>query len=206
MVLLDGKVVEDAETWFNKRRPEIVRLIEENQYGRSPEAPADMTFDLFDKGTAVFEGKAVRKQVTIFFTKDTSQYKMDLLIYLPANTKKPVPLFLNVSFSPNASVTDDPGVKAGFAWGRDGEKIPAQRGGQFGRLNIDQFISQGIGIATVYYGDIEPDFAAGIEHGIRGYYLKPGMSSPAPDEWGAMPADYDIFLKFIKMHFSGLEE
>jgi hypothetical protein len=49
--MLDGKPVRDAKTWFTKRRPEIVRLFEENQYGRAPERPADMSFDVLDKGT-----------------------------------------------------------------------------------------------------------------------------------------------------------
>src|SRR5262245_28067770 len=39
-----------AKTWSKKRRPEIVRLFEENQFGRSPGRPAGMSFDVFDKG------------------------------------------------------------------------------------------------------------------------------------------------------------
>jgi len=188
LVLLDGKAVKNAETWYKERRPEILRLIEENQYGRVPEAPKEMAFNVFDKGTPALEGKALRKQVTIYFTKDTSNYKMDLLIYLPANSAKAVPLFLNVSFAPNGSVTSDPGIKPGSSLGKDGKRVPATPGGRFGRINAEQFISQGIGFATVYYGDIEPDFATGIKYGIRGYYLKPGMTTPAPDEWGAISA------------------
>lgn len=188
LVLLNGKKVNSAAMWNKERRPEIVRLIEENQYGKMPGVPKDMKFNVFDKGTPALEGKAVRKQVTVYFTKDTSNYKMDLLIYLPANATKPVPLFLNVSFAPNGSVTSDPGVKPGSAWGRDGKRVPAIPGGRFGRINPEQFISEGIGFATVYYGDIEPDFATGIKYGIRGYYLKPGTTYPAPDEWGAISA------------------
>jgi hypothetical protein len=188
LVMLNGQKVKNAKTWYAKRRPEIVGLFEEFEYGRAPEAPKDITFNVFDKGTPVFEGKAIRKQVTVYFTKDTSNYKMDILIYLPANTTKPVPLFLNISFSANASVTADTGVKKGFVWGRDGKRAPARSGGQFGRMNVDQFISQGIGFATICYGDIEPDFATGIKYGIRGYYLKPGTTYPAPDEWGAISA------------------
>jgi hypothetical protein len=41
--LANGKRVRDAKTWYRKRRPEIVRLFEENQFGRSPEAPAHIT-------------------------------------------------------------------------------------------------------------------------------------------------------------------
>ena len=188
LVLLNGKTVKDAKTWYNERRPEIVRLIEENEYGRAPGVPKDMTFNVFDKGTPAFDGKAIRKQVTVYFTKDTSNYKMDILIYLPANATKPVPLFLNISFSPNANVTTDTGVKKSFVWSKDGKRVQAPAGGQFGKVNIDQFISQGIGFATIGYGDIEPDFPTGIKYGIRGYYLKAGLSSPAPDEWGAISA------------------
>lgn len=188
LVMLNGKPVKNAKTWYQKRRPEIVRLIEENEYGKTPAVPKDMTFNVFDKGTLVFDGKAIRKQVTVYFTNDTSNYRMDILIYLPANAVKPVPLFLNVSFTPNSSSVADPGIKRSYIWGRDGKKVPAPIGGQFGKQNVDQFILQGIGFANIYYGDIEPDFGDGIKYGIRGYYLKPGMKSPEADEWGAISA------------------
>src|SRR3954452_9218454 len=48
--LLNGKPVRDAKTWYGKRRPEIIRLFEENQFGRSPDAPTGLMFDVFDKG------------------------------------------------------------------------------------------------------------------------------------------------------------
>jgi hypothetical protein len=147
-----------------------------------------MTFKVIEKGNPAFEGKAIRRQVTVYFTKDTSSYKMDLLIYLPANAKGKVPLLLNVSFSANESTIQDQGIKNGFIWGRDGKRVPAPKNSPFGRLNILPFIEQGIGVATVYYGDIEPDFAWGIKYGIRGYYLKPGTSKPGPGEWGAIAA------------------
>lgn len=188
LVLLNGNKVKDAGDWYKLRRPEILALVEKYQYGICPGVPADMTFNVSDKGTPVPGGKAIRKQVTVYFTKDTSDYKMDILIYLPANTTKPVPLFFNVSFTANINITDDLGIKAGMVWGRDGKRVKAQPGNQFGRINIDQFLSQGIGVATVYYGDIEPDFAKGIKYGIRGYYLKPGIKYPSDDEWGAISA------------------
>jgi hypothetical protein len=188
LVMLNGKKVKNAKTWYKKRRPEIVRLFEEFEYGRAPERPKDMTFNVFDKGTPALDGKAIRKQVTVYFTKDTSNYKMDILIYLPADASKPVPLFLNLSFSANATAANDPGIKAGYIWGRDGKKVPVPRKGGFGRMDINQFLSQEIGYANIYYGDIEPDFAEGVKYGIRSYYLKPGTSYPAPDEWGAISA------------------
>jgi hypothetical protein len=49
LVLANGKPVRDAKTWTEKRRPEIVRLFEDNEYGRSPGRPAGMIFDMFDR-------------------------------------------------------------------------------------------------------------------------------------------------------------
>ena len=52
-----------------------MKLVEENQFGIAPGKPADMHFKVFDKGTPVFEGKAIRKQVTVYFSKDTVSIK-----------------------------------------------------------------------------------------------------------------------------------
>lgn len=181
----NGEKVRDAKTWIEKRRPEIVKLFEEYQFGKMPPRPADMHFDVFDKGTEVLNGKAIRKQVRVYFNKDTN-YKMDLLIYLPKSSK-PSPLLLVINFFANSSVVDDAGVRQGQIWNREGKKVPAQAAA-FGKINIDTFITQGLGIATVYYGDIEPDFKTGYKYGIRGYYLKPGANYPADNEWGAISA------------------
>lgn len=187
-VLADGKRVRDAKTWYRKRRPEIVRLFEEQQFGRSPGRPAGMSFDVFDKGTPALNGKAIRQQVTIHFSRDKAGPKMDLLVYLPAEARKPVPVLLNLSFTANSNVVDDPGIKPGEVWGRDKKRIAAPKGSNFGKLDVLPFLAGGIGVATVYYGDIDPDFPGGIQHGIRALYLKPGQTEPAPDEWGAIAA------------------
>ena len=185
--MADGKPVKDARTWTEKRRPELIRLFEENEYGRAPGRPRDMSFDVFEKASPAFDGKATRRQVTIYFTADKAGPKMDLLEYLPADAKKPVPLLLNISFSANSSSVDDPGVKPGEIWGRDKTRVPTPKGG-FGRINPLPFLSAGIGVATFYYGDVDPDFLGGVGLGIRAKYLKSGASEPAPDEWGAISA------------------
>ena len=51
----DGKPVRSVKDWA-KRRPQIVRLFEEDQYGRAPGRPSGMTFDVFDKGTRSLGG------------------------------------------------------------------------------------------------------------------------------------------------------
>ena len=187
LVLANGKPVRDAKTWNGQRRPEIVRLFEENEYGRAPERPAGMSFEVFEQATPALDGKAIRRQVTVYFSKDKTGPKMDLLIYLPAGATKPVPLLLNVSFSANSSTVDDPGIRPGEVWGRDQKRVPAPKAG-IGRINPVPFLSAGIGVATVYYGDIDPDFLGGVPYGVRALYLKPGQTEPAADEWGSIAA------------------
>src|ERR1700722_9746003 len=56
LTLANGKPVRDAKTWNEKRRPELVRLFEENEYGRAPGRPAGMSFDVFEKAAPALDG------------------------------------------------------------------------------------------------------------------------------------------------------
>jgi len=186
LTMNNGKKVTSAGMWMKERRPEIFNMYQQIQFGKAPGKPAELKFDVFDKGTPVFSGAAIRKQVTVYFTKDTTDHKMDLLIYLPVSAQKPAPLLLNVSFVPNSLSVADSGVKKGYMWTRDGKKVPATQTA-FRKFDVEKFITNGIGVALVYYGDIEPDFAGGLPYGIRSQYLG-GKEKPAPDEWGAIAA------------------
>ena len=188
LVLQNGEPVRDAETWYNRRRPELVRLFEEHQYGRTPAAPEDMWFEVTEQAGVAFDGQAVRRQVTVHFTEDPEGPKMDLLVYLPANAEGPVPMLLNISFSPNAAVVADTMVHLGTMWSpQTRERVPARRASQT-RTPIERILSEGFAFGTVYYGDIDPDFMGGATLGIRALFLEPGQTEPAPDEWGAISA------------------
>jgi hypothetical protein len=188
LVLANGKPVRDARTWYDKRRPEIVRLFEENEYGRAPGRPPDMTFDISDKDTPAFDGKATRRQVTIYFSKNKSGPKMDLVVYVPAAAGKPVPLLLNIGFSANSVVVKDAAIKPSEVWGKDHKKVPSNQSMALGRTNVERLIDAGFGFATFYYGDVDPDFLGGVPFGVRALYLKPGETEPAPGEWGSIAA------------------
>src|SRR5215217_8843096 len=134
----DGQAVTSAKIWTQKRRPELVKMVEEIQFGKMPPAPKDLKFNAFDKGTPALNGKAIRKQVTVYLTKDTSDHKMNLLIYLPVAAKKPVPLLLNISFAAYNQIIDDQGLLVGNIW-KDGKKIKADKPSVFGKMNVEQF-------------------------------------------------------------------
>lgn len=192
----DGQRVTDAKTWFEKRRPEIFRLFEENQFGRAPARPAELTFDVFDRGTPAFEGKALRKQVTIYFTASRTEHFVDVLLYLPANATGPVPVLLQFNWGPNnlAVGASDPGVKIGRQWSptekkrlsADSAAGPARGPGR--NLNVMQTLEHGIALAIFNYTDIDPDALDATAQGVRSIYFQPGQKEPAPDEWGAIAA------------------
>lgn len=190
LVMANGSAVRDEAMWFGERRPEILRLFEQHQFGRAPGKPAELTFDVFDAGTPALDGKATRRQVTLYFDAERTGPSMDVLLYLPAEANAPVPIFLNVSFSANSNVVEDPGIEPGEVWSREERAKVAARDGRrgFGRVDVTPFLEAGIGFATVYYAALDPDFLDGISLGIRGAYLEPGRTDPAPDEWGAIGA------------------
>jgi len=189
LVLENGQRVRNAAAWHQRRRPEIFRLFETNIYGRSPGRPPKMAFEVFEAGVPALGGKAIRKQVTVHFFGQGAGPKMDILFYLPAPAKKPVPLILTLNFSGNHRIAADPGIKIGEVWDRNRKvklAAPEKAGATSDRWEIEKLLAQGYGLATIYYCDIEPDFIGGMQYGVRPLYFKPGQTEPAPDEWGAL--------------------
>jgi hypothetical protein len=189
LVLNNGRRVRNAKTWWKKRRPQILEIFETQQFGRSPGRPADESFEVTDKGTLALGGKALRKQITIHLLKDPAAPVIHLLLYVPAAARKPVPVLFSISFTAVSSSVDDPGITPETIWNpRTNTRVPAGTSRFFRPMNILPVIDAGFGYATYYYGDVDPDYAAGFSHGIRAWYLKPGETERGPDDWGSIAA------------------
>ena len=186
----DGGVVRDAETWQQRRRPEVLALLESQMFGRAPGRPEAMSFELTSIDKAALGGLAVRKEVAI----NLSGHVLNLLLYLPAQAQGPVPVFVGLNFGGNHAVNADPGVRVAQVWRktREMEKAavgpPTARGTEAGRWQVEMILARGYGLATMYYGDIEPDFDGTIASSVRARYLRAGESRPGPGEWGAIGA------------------
>jgi hypothetical protein len=189
LTLNSGKPVRDAKTWWKKRRPEIVAMLETQQYGRAPARPADESFDVFDPGSPALDGKAIRKQVRIYLSDDKTGPGIQLLIYLPAASKKPAPMLLSINFGAVQDAVEDPGIKPETVWdGKTDTRVTPKEGRHFGHLDVQPLLAAGIGVATFYYGDVDPDYPEGFAHGIRAHYLKPGQKERDADDWGSIAA------------------
>ena len=196
LTMQNGEKVTDAETWYKRRRPEILRLFQTNVYGRSPGRPENATYELTSLDPTALGGAAVRKEVTVSFSARKDGPKMVLLIYLPLRGQKPVPIFLGLNFAGNQSVSSEPGIKISKEWMRDNPRdglvnhraTEKSRGTAAGQWQVEKIVARGYGLATIYYGDLDPDYDDGFQNGVHPLFYKPGQTKPATDEWGSIGA------------------
>jgi (4-O-methyl)-D-glucuronate---lignin esterase len=175
LLMQNGTKVDTAEKWGATRRGEILRLFEEHVDGRSPAPPDHVDFDITSTDANALGGKATRKQVTLYVTGKRDGPTIDLLLYLPNAAKKPVPVFLGLNFYGNHTIDADPGIKLSERWMRANSKMGVvdnratedARGRAANRWPVVMIVDRGYTLATVYYGDIEPDFPGGWKMGLR---------------------------------------
>jgi len=194
--LSDGSRVTDAQTWRMKRRPEILELFRKYVYGRAPIVrPENMSFEVFDYGRQALGGLATRKQITVNFTGAEDGPEMDILIYLPNAVEKPVPTFVILNFGGNHTICSDPAIKLSESWMRSrgtgvvkNRATEESRGRASSRFPIEVILKRGYGLATIYYGDIDPDFHDGFKNGVHPAFDKLIDGERAPDAWGSICA------------------
>ena len=192
----DGRKVSDARTWRTIRRPEVLRLFETQVYGRSPGRPEDMTFSVTGVDKQALDGSATRKEVTVYFIGDKGGPKMDILIYLPNDAKRPVPVFLGLNFYGNHTIRNDPGITLSKQWMRsnpsmgivDHRATEQSRGSGSSRWAVEKILARGYALATIYCGDIDPDFDDGFQNGVHPLVYREGQTEPEPDQWGTIAA------------------
>jgi len=191
LVCTDGTKVINSDLWRQKRRAEILRLFEEHMFGKAPGKPQAMTFVTTSISKNALDGKATRKEVTVYFTGRQQDPNMSILIYLPNSGSRPVPLFIGLNFQGNHAIHTDPGITITKSWMRsdgDHRATPDSRGKASSRWPVERILERGYGLATIYYGDIDPDFDDGFKNGVHPLFYKEGQTKPAPDEWGSIAA------------------
>ncbi len=183
LLLLNGQTVADSSAWWQKRRPEILVLFENEVYGKTPSLTLPVSFRVTATGKSALDGKAVRKEVTAYFTADEKGPFMRILIYLPVSSN-PVPVFVGLNFSGNHTICDDPEITLSDSW----QAAEHKRGEDSASWPVKRIIERGFGLATIYYGELDPDFDDGFLNGIHPLFYKPGQAKPLPNEWGSVGA------------------
>lgn len=195
--LNDGTAVTTKEQWQKQRRPELLRMLQSEEYGQPPRGLADLKFEVTEEKKDALDGKATRKIVHIFLKKHPAWSGMDLMIYIPNEAKRPAPAFLGLNFGGNHAASTEKDVplprdyakKAGSS-----NRVPKNpedaRGSAADSWPLELALARGYAIATAWYFDIEPDYLGGWEKGLRGAVAqeKPDPRWDAERSWSAIGA------------------
>ena len=172
--LTNGQPVSDAETWRKQRRPEILKLFQEEIFGRIPDNTPKVKWEVTATDPKAMNGKAVMKKIVGQMGDKDDGPRMNLTMYLPAKTTGPVPVILSITFGGGKGAKGPVG------------KAPVGKGGDPVAAEI---LSRGYAYATIGYADIQPDKDNGWTEGVIGLTPKaPGQTKPAADEWGTISA------------------
>ncbi len=194
--LANGKKNTTENEWWKLRRPEIFSFFENEVYGKTPTKRLGVSYKISSIDKNALEGRATRKEIRVTFRNGKKSLAMDILMYIPNAAIKAVPLFLGMNFDGNQCVIKDTTISITDSWvdndkrfgitdNRANEKT---RGSQKRRWPIEKIIERGYAVATIYYGDLDPDFDDGFQNGIQPLFYKNGQTKPAPNEWGAIGA------------------
>jgi hypothetical protein len=178
LVLKDGKKVTSAEIWWKQRRPEIVEDFDREIYGRAPKTTTKVNWEVISTTREMHEDISVITKKLVGHVDNSSCPQITVGIQLtlttPANATKPVPVIMELSFSPEflAAIMKrmpppPPGSPSPTAW-------------------QGQVLAKGWGYAILIPTSVQADNGAGLTQGIIGLVNK-GQPRKL-DDWGALRA------------------
>jgi hypothetical protein len=180
LVLKNGHAVTNAGMWWQQRRPEILEDFRAEIYGRIPENPPKITWEV-----TVVETDGVRTK-TIVGHIDNSAYPdatpaINLTLTLPAYASGPVPVMVIVSAASGNAPQRSRAPEIQSAPGKVQARTPANS------TPLQQVLALGWGYATFNAVSVQPDNGAGLNRGIIGL-MNQGRPRIQSDEWGALSA------------------
>ena len=169
MVTKAGKKVTDVATWEKVRRPELLDVFLENEYGRRPvERPDTLAFETVEPDKPMMDGKAVRKRVRASWKGPCRSQGFVFTAFIPVTAKeRPAPGFILICNRPPAANIDPERVKKSEFW-------PAE-----------EIVARGYAALAFWNGDVAPDNArSNCTQGVHACWAKERTSN----SWGALSA------------------
>ena len=179
LIFPDGEEVNSPSDW-KKRRKQILRLFENHVYGKMPEKPENLSFEERKNIPDALDGLATLKEIRIHVKQNNQKHHFDLLLFIPNKAQKPVPVFLGLNFDGNQSVHPNKNITITDSWLRNDEDCEiynheateGSRGCSRTRWPVERILDRGYALATIYYGEIDPDFDDGYKNGIHPLFDK----------------------------------
>lgn len=208
LTLENGEKVEHILAWEKNRKPEILKHYKNEIYGHIPKGiDKPLISKVLEQSDSALENTAIRKQIQLTYKAKGNELNIIVLLYLPKNTKNP-PVFIGYNFYGNQTTIKDQDVILTNSWIlnnpsleiTDNRASEASRGTRNDRWPIKEIIAEGFGLATVYYGDIDPE-RCDFSDGIHPFFYKKRQKKPKGDQWGAISAwawGYSRILDYLK--------
>lgn len=159
--MLDGSVVYDRGGWWSRRRPELLRLFQEYEYGVMLPPPANLQWVVVYRNDEALGGKATIREFLVRCSRPTLEFR--LLLITPNFLSGVLPCLLGLNFAGNHAVMDDPGIALTTAWVNEGFSEQRgyatwqDRGRESDAWDLLQCVERGYCVATAFYGEIVPD-------------------------------------------------
>jgi hypothetical protein len=198
--LENGQSVNDAKTWTEQRRPELLKYYASEIYGRVPATAPKVTWQVVSNDASALGGNAVLKELAGHMGSPDGP-AITVTLYTPAKAAKPVPTLVSISFNfPSGGRRRGTGAtNATSAGPREGTPAASTNAAAAGAVGRDggmamrgtpaELISHGFGYARIIYNTIETDVEGQTNVNLaRKLALFPGQTAPAADEWGAIAA------------------
>lgn len=167
LITESGKKVKNAKMWYKTRRPELVKLFEDNVYGRIPENTPSVKWEVTNEEKKDFAGTPVVVR-TLKGVVDNSSY--------PAIT---VEISANVVY-PDGKQNLPVIIEFGFGGGDPTRVRGNQKSWQL------MVIERGWAAASINPSSIQADAGSGLTNGIIGLCNKGEFRQPT--DWGSLRA------------------
>ena len=102
----NGGIVDSIAKWEKVRRPEILKILQTQEYGVRPvERPADLSFEETSAPEECYGGKALRKRIRATYSGPGGCGEMNFSVWIPKSSR-PVPAFVHSSPRPAETAAD----------------------------------------------------------------------------------------------------
>ena len=186
----DGSYVKTPKQWERKRRPELLKMFSEQEYGITPRnIGIKVEHELVASNSGAMDGLATQKQVLFKFKgKNGKTHQALLLLYIPNAVKGRVPVIVSYNFHGNQTTTLEDDVLPSLSKELMKEMGSESwvRGEQKSRWSYELALQRGYAVATMNYHDICPDSPALLSYGVLPLFPNYNEGSRDTNEWGTI--------------------
>jgi hypothetical protein len=173
----DGQRITTAAEWRDIRRPQLLALFERHAYGCMAPRLEPVVVEVEGESPQALAGKGIRREVALTFERGGKEVVLHVLLALPAGatSERPVPVFVGCNFEGNHTIHPTEPIRLARVFNRQRGEDPkladeSTRGSKSTRWPLEMILERGYGVATIYYGDIDPDFDDGFKNGAHALF------------------------------------